>query len=135
MINPFLKNGEFLFGDNSLKEFCVYGMPYAFGKFNIRTGGTFLRLFPISLTIKAMKQAYNKQHAPLLYLHPYDILTEKEFWITWKDLKFMNIKPRAIFWLRQNQWSNLGNKTVETKIEQICKIFEHQGPMREHLDV
>ena len=39
----------------------------------------------------------------------------------------------AIFWLRQNQWSNLGNKTVETKIEQICKIFEHQGPMREHL--
>ena len=128
-----LKNGEFLFGDNSLKEFFVYGMPYAFGKINIRTGGTFLRLFPISLTIKAMKQAYNKQHAPLLYLHPYDILTEKEFWITWKDLKFMNIKPRAIYWLRQNQWSNLGNKTVETKIEQICKIFEHQGPMREHL--
>jgi len=128
-----LTNGEFLFGDNSLKEFCVYGMPYAFGKFNIRTGGTFLRLFPISLTIKAMKQAYDKQHAPLLYLHPYDILTEKEFWITWKDLKFMNIKPRAIFWLRQNQWSNLGNKTVERKIEQICKIFEHQGPMREHL--
>ena len=127
------KNGEFLFGDNSLKEFCVYGMPYAFGKFNIRTGGTFLRLFPISLTIKAMKQAYNKQHAPLLYLHPFDILTEKEFWITWKDLKFMNIKPRVIYWLRQNQWSNLGNKTVETKIEQICKIFEHQGPMREHL--
>ena len=127
------KNGEFLFGDNSLKEFFVYGMPYAFGKINIRTGGTFLRLCPISLTIKAMKQAYNKQHAPLLYLHPFDILTEKEFWITWKDLKFMNIKPRAIFWLRQNQWSNLGNKTVETKIEQICKIFEHQGPMREHL--
>ena len=127
------KNGEFLFGDNSLKEFFVYGMPYAFGKINIRTGGTFLRLCPISLTIKAMKQAYNKQHAPLLYLHPFDILTEKEFWITWKDLKFMNIKPRAIYWLRQNQWSNLGNKTVETKIEQICKIFEHQGPMREHL--
>ena len=127
------KNSEFLFGDNSLKEFFIYGMPYAFGKINIRTGGTFLRLFPISLTIKAMKQAYNKQHAPLIYLHPYDILTEKEFWITWKDLKFMNIKPRAIFWLRQNQWSNLGNKTVETKIEQICKIFEHQGPMREHL--
>jgi hypothetical protein len=45
----------------------------------------------------------------------------------------MNIKPRAISWLRQNQWSNLGNKTVERKIEQICKIFEHQGPMREHL--
>jgi len=129
-----LKNGEFLFGDNSLKEFCIYRMPYAFGKINIGTGGTFLRLFPISLTIKAMKQAYNKQHSPILYLHPYEILTEKEFWLTWKELQYMNIKQRAIFWLRQNQWSNLGNKKVEKKIEQICKIFEHQGPMREHLD-
>jgi hypothetical protein len=81
-----------------------------------------------------MKQAYNKQHSPILYLHPYEILTEKEFWLTWKELQFMNIKQRAIFWLRQNQWSNLGNKKVEKKIEQICKIFEHQGPMREHLD-
>ncbi len=31
-----LKNGEFLFGDNSLKEFYIYQMPYAFGKINIR---------------------------------------------------------------------------------------------------
>jgi len=127
------KNGEFLFGDNSLKEFCVYGMPYAFGKIKIRSGGTFLRLFPVSQTIKSMKQAYNKQHVPILYLHPYEFLTEKEFWLTWKDLQFMSIKQRTFFWLRQNQWSNLGNKTVETKIEQICKIFEHQGPMRELL--
>jgi hypothetical protein len=130
-----LKNGKFLFGDYSIKEFCSYRMPYAFGKIHIGTGGTFLRLFPISLTIKAMKQAYNKQHAVILYIHPYEILTEKEFWLTWKGLKFLNLKKRGIFWLRQNQWSNLGNKTVETKIEQICKIFEHQGPMREHLDV
>ncbi|MDA9318345.1 polysaccharide deacetylase family protein [Octadecabacter sp.] len=127
------KNGEFSFGDNSLKEFCIYGMPYAFGKINIRAGGTFLRLFPVGQTIKAMKQAYNKQHTPILYLHPYEILTEKEFWLTWNDLKFMNIKQRTFFWLRQNQWSNFGHKTVETKIEKICEIFEHQGPMRELL--
>ncbi|MDB4145260.1 polysaccharide deacetylase family protein [Amylibacter sp.] len=127
------KNREFIFGDNSIKEFCVYGMPYAFGKINIRSGGTFLRLFPVSQTIMVMEQAYDKQHAPILYLHPYEILTEKEFWLTWADLKFMSIKQRTFFWLRQNQWSNLGNKTVERKIEQICKIFEHQGPMRELL--
>ena len=127
------KNGEFLFGENSLKEFFVYGMPYAFGKIKIRSGGTFLRLFPVSQTIKSMKQSYNKQHAPILYVHPYEILTEKAFWLTWKDLQFMSIKQRTIFWFRQNQWSNLGNKTVETKIEQICEIFEHQGPMRELL--
>ena len=127
------KNGEFLFGENSLKEFCVYGMPYVFGKIKIRSGGTFLRLFPVSQTIKSMKQSYNKQHAPILYVHPYEILTEKEFWLTWKDLQFMSIKQRTYFWFRQNQWSNLGNKTVEKKIEQICKIFEHQGPMRELL--
>ena len=127
------KSGEFLFGENSLKEFCIYGMPYAYGKIKIRSGGTFLRLFPVSQTIKSMKQSYDKQHAPILYVHPYEILTEKEFWLTWKDLQFMSIKHRTIFWFRQNQWSNLGNKTVETKIEQICKIFEHQGPMRELL--
>ena len=129
------ENGEFIFENNYLKEFCIYSMPYAFNKIKIRTGGTFLRLFPVNLTIKAMKQAYQKQHAPILYLHPYDILTKREFWISWKDLKFMNIKQRVMFWIRQNQWSNLGNKTVEMKIRQICKTFEHQGPMRELLDL
>ena len=127
------KNDQFLFGDEALKEYCVYGMPYAFDIIKIRTGGTFLRLFPANLTIKAMKQAYHKQHVPLLYLHPYEVLTEREFWLTWKDLNFMNTKQRIVFWLRQNQWSNLGNKTVEKKIRQICKKFEHQGPMQELL--
>lgn len=127
------KNGELLFGENFLNEFCIFGMPYAFGKIKIRSGGTFLRLLPVSLTIESMKQSYYKQHAPILYVHPYEILTEKEFWLTWRDLQFMSIKQRTFFWLRQNQWLNLGNKTVETKIQKICKIFEHQGPMRELL--
>jgi hypothetical protein len=128
-----LKNEQFSLDDESLKEFYIYAMPYAFNKINIRTGGTFLRLFPVNLIIKAMKQSYNKHHVPLLYLHPYEVLTEKEFWLTWKELNFMNITQRMVFWLRQNQWSNLGNKTVETKIRQICKSFEHQGTMRELL--
>lgn len=131
--NRILKNGQFSFGDDVLKEFCVYGMPYAFNKIRIRTGGTFLRLFPTSLTIKAMKQAYYKQHVPILYVHPYDILTKKEFWFSSKDLNFVPVKQRIAFWLRQNQWSNLGNKSVERKIQCICKSFEHKGPMRELL--
>ena len=132
--NQVTKNGKFSFGNDNLREFCVYGMPYIFDNFIIRTGGTFLRLFPAYLTIQAMKKAFSRQHVPILYLHPYEILTEKEFWFTWKDLKFMNLKQRSAFWLRQNQWSNLGNKTVEKKIEAICKVFEHQGPMREILN-
>lgn len=129
------KDEQFLFGDEDLKEFCVFGMPYAFGEVNIRTGGTFLRLFPVNLTIQAMKQGYHKQHVPLLYLHPYEVLTEREFWLKWKDLNFLNTRQRIVFWLRQNQWSNLGNKTVERKISEICKYFEHQGPMRELLAI
>ena len=71
-----------------------------------------------------------KNNVLVLEFDKYGILTKKEFWLTWKDLQFMSIKQRTFFWFRQNQWSNLGNKTVETKMEQICKIFEHQGPMR-----
>ena len=51
-----------------------------------------------------------------------------------EGFKFHDYKTAYIFWLRQNQWSSLGNKTVETKIRKICKFFEHQGPMRELLD-
>ena len=117
----------------ALLESSVSMVSYAFGKINIRTGGTFFRLFPAKLTIKAMKQAYEKKHMPILYLHPYELLTDKEFWISWKDLRFMDLKPRLSFWLRQNQWSNLGHQTVERKLEKICKVFQHQGPMRELL--
>ena len=121
---------NFVYSNNNLKEFFIYGMPTIKDLFNIRSGGTYLRLFPSSLIISSMKQGYEKGHIPLLYLHPYELTLNHDFWIAWKDLNFLPLLKKIYIYCRQTQWSHLGHKKLEKKIEDICNLFEHQGPMK-----
>ena len=113
-----------------LEEFFVYGKPIFKNLFNIRSGGTFLRLFPSSLIISSMQESYNKGHIPLLYLHPYELTLNHDFWIPWKDLNFLPLMKKIYIYCRQTQWSHLGHQNLENKINHICDHFEHQGPMK-----
>ena len=101
--------------------------------FKIRTGGTFLRLFPYQMILNCMKTSYKSGHVPIVYLHPYDFDIKKNFWVGWDDLNFLKINKRVGWWLRQNQWSNLGHKTVDKKIEKISSVFEHQGKLKNYI--
>lgn len=123
-------DGTLRFGKNSLREFFIYGQPHLGGKFNVRTGGTFLRLFSSRTTIDAMESGYSKGHDALLYVHPCELLTGSEFWVSWKNISKLPAKNRRLQWARQVQWIKMGHKSVERKLAAICEHFEHQGPMR-----
>ena len=69
-------------------------------------------------------------HIPLVYLHPYDLTLEHNFWVNWNSLYPANLIKKILFWTRQFQWSHLGHKSVEYKLSKITEVFEHQGPMR-----
>ena len=133
-INETLNDGQFDFNGNKLYEFCIFGLPILQGNFAVRTGGTFLRLFPVRLTIKAMKKTKELGHTPLIYMHPYEMTLNSDFWVSWKDLKYLKLPKRVIKWARQIQWSKLGHRGVEKKLQDICEIFEHQGPMKLLID-
>ena len=133
-INEILNDGQFNFNGNKLHEFCIFGLPILQGNFVVRTGGTFLRLFPVRLTIEAMKKTKELGHTPLIYMHPYEMTLNSDFWVSWKDLKYLKLPKRVIKWARQVQWSKLGHRGVEKKLQDICEIFEHQGPMKLLID-
>jgi peptidoglycan/xylan/chitin deacetylase (PgdA/CDA1 family) len=133
-INEILNDGQFNFNGNKLYEFCIFGLPILQGNFAVRTGGTFLRLFPVRLTIEAMKKTKELGHTPLIYMHPYEMTLNSDFWVPWKDLKYLKLSKRVIKWARQLQWSKLGHRGVEKKLQDICEIFEHQGPMKLLID-
>jgi hypothetical protein len=122
--------GTMRFGKNSLREFFIYGHPHMGGRFAVRTGGTFLRLFPAQTTIDAMESGCRKGHDALLYMHTYELLTGSEFWVAWKDISKLPAKNRRLQWARQVQWIKMGHKGVERKLAAICEHFEHRGPMR-----
>ena len=124
------QNKKFIYKNHQLEEFFIYGMPTIKNFFNIRSGGTFLRLFPSSLIIASMKKSYEEDHVPLLYLHPYELTLDHDFWINWDDLNFLPFFKKLYIFSRQTQWSHLGHKSVDKKINDICNFFEHQGPMK-----
>jgi len=124
------QNKKFVYNNYQLEEFFIYGMPTIKNFFNIRSGGTFLRLFPSSVIIASMKKSYAEGHVPLLYLHPYELTLNHDFWIPWDDLNFLPFFKKLYIFSRQTQWSHLGHKSVEKKINDICNFFEHQGPMK-----
>jgi hypothetical protein len=129
-ISKTLEGGKLNIDKYSLYEFCIFCLPVLMGSFSIRTGGTFLRLFPSSLIIKAMHKTKELGHIPLLYIHPYELTLNRDFWVPWHDMKYLSFPKRIIKWARQVQWAILGHRGVEKKLSKICEHFEHQGPMR-----
>ena len=94
-ISQILEGGKLNFGEYSIHEFCIFGLPVLKGIFSIRTGGTFLRLFPSSLTIKAMHKTKELGHTPLIYMHPYEMTLNRDFWVSWHDLKYLKFFPKV----------------------------------------
>lgn len=119
--------------EGKFREHFIFSKSLYNDMFKIRTGGTFLRLFPYQMILNCMKTSYKSGHVPIVYLHPYDFDIKKNFWVGWDDLNFLKINKRVGWWLRQNQWSNLGHKTVDKKIEKISSVFEHQGKLKNYI--
>jgi hypothetical protein len=125
-----LNRTNLIFKRKQLHEFYIYGKPILRNLFSIRTGGTYLRLFPSNRMISTLLESYEKGHHPLLYVHPYDILKNQEFRVPWTLMNELSFIPRSLFWIRQFQWTKLGHSQAENKLITILKFFEHQGPMK-----
>jgi len=117
-------NGE------KFNEYYVFCMPIINNLFKIKSGGTYLRLFPVKFILKCLEKTYKMGHVPLIYLHPYELTLNKNFWIKWDELSFLPLNKRLNWWFRQNQWARFGHHKIENKLDKICRHFEHQGPMR-----
>ena len=66
---------------------------------------------------------------PLIYMHPYDYLHEKEFWVNYQEFKNLSFFKGLNKYLRQNQWLGFGNKKTLSKVSKIMKDYRHIGRM------
>ena len=69
----------------------------------------------------------------MIYLHPYDYLFNKEFWVDFKHFSELKGLNKYLKWFRQNQWLGLGNKSTFNKLQYLTDYFFHLGPINEGL--
>jgi len=112
---------------NKKKEFFIYTQKKYL--LNIKPGGTYFRLFNSKIILKLLDNTFDNGFVPLIYLHPYDFLHSKEFWVELDKFKDLNIIKRYYSFFKQVQWHHLGNFSVEKKIKYLSKYYEHQGNM------
>tara|TARA_B100001057_G_scaffold352971_1_gene354723 strand:+ start:3063 stop:3920 length:858 start_codon:yes stop_codon:yes gene_type:complete len=114
------------------KEFFIYTKKKYL--LNIKPGGTYFRIFNSKVILNLLDNTFRDSFVPLIYLHPYDFLHSKEFWIELDKFKDLNIIKRYYSFLKQTQWHYLGNLSVEKKIKDLSKYYEHQGNMNKLLN-
>jgi hypothetical protein len=103
-------------------------------KLKMKSGGTYFRFFSKKMIEEVMLYNVELGFAPLVYLHPYDYLQNREFWVSINDFIGARKLKYLIKYFRQIQWVGIGNRSVFPKLNYLLENFEHQGPMSLLLD-
>tara|TARA_B100000787_G_C16175017_1_gene288505 strand:+ start:191 stop:1045 length:855 start_codon:yes stop_codon:yes gene_type:complete len=101
------------------------GFPYMIA------GGSYLKLFPVHFALKVILKNLNKNQIAQVYLHPYEFVSDRSFYISWKDMKGLSFYKKFYWLLRQSQWLIIGNKTVTGKLEKIFSKYENGGKLKD----
>lgn len=100
----------------------------------VRSGGSYLKLFPATVTMAAMDRAAAGGLVPMVYLHPYEFVADRSFAVAMEEMEGMP-RARRVYWaLRQAQWHSIGNRGVTEKLRRIARDWRFGGPMRSLLE-
>ena len=99
---------------------------YSFLPF-LRSGGTYLKFFPSGAMKKIIEKSIMDGIAPMVYIHPYEFVTDLSFKPKFSDMVGMKFSSKLISWIHGFQWHYLGNSTVKPKLEKIFNTFENGG--------
>lgn len=121
-------------GLTSLALFPVALARVAPGAPPVRSGGSYLKLFPGGIALRAMQMAAAGGLTPLVYLHPYEFVADLSFFVQSREMAGMSPPRRAYWLLRQSQWHVVGNRGVTGKLRRIARSWRFAGPMRALLE-
>lgn len=103
-------------------------------RFNLKSGGTFFRLFSLNIIKKVLEQSIKAGQTPMIYLHPYDFLFKLEFKVPLHIFLENNSMIYGTYkYLRQFQWLRLNNKSTLKKLKKISADYDHIGPIGHNL--
>lgn len=113
--------------NSDLVEFPVGVTKKMYPGVGFKPGGSYFKL-GTSSAFKGIIYNLHRHHiTPIIYLHPYDLLSDRSFALSWREIDGMSIMKRAYWYCRQSQWTQIGNYQVEQKLNNILKFINHQG--------
>lgn len=99
----------------------------------VKSGGTYFKLLPVSLTADLFNQCEHSGLHPHLYVHPYEIGSGAGFRIRLSEMQGVGWAKRLYLAAKQSQWLNAGNAGVMTKLNQLSEEFPLKGRLCDHL--
>lgn len=122
-------------GIKSLKLFPLskYGFGILYPK--LKTGGTYLKMYPISILLTVLNKNFDSEFLPSIYVHPYEIVTDESFTVKMEEMHGISAIKKIILSIRQMQWNRFGNKSVMRKLNQISSTFKSAGSYQDFLDM
>ena len=68
------------------------------------------------------------------YMHPYELVHNKPFWVSFSDLKNLSIFKNIYYQIRQHQWHSFNSGNLK-KISNLLQSFPNDGPLIEKLKI
>lgn len=120
------------FDGDTIREFPVYRQVLP-GGIGVRViGGTYLRLLPLPIILRLMKDVSAKGYPLIVYVHPSDLDDEFDP-VRTEEMEGLDRMTRLKWALRQKQWA-AGTEGAFWKLREILKVHPNIGPMgHEHL--
>tara|TARA_R110002110_G_scaffold104321_5_gene263096 strand:- start:2057 stop:2956 length:900 start_codon:yes stop_codon:yes gene_type:complete len=115
------------FHGDTLREFPVYRHMLP-GGIGVRViGGTYLRLLPLPIILRLMKDVSAKGYPLIVYVHPSDLDDDFDP-VRTDEMEGLDRMTRLKWALRQKQWA-AGTEGAFWKLREILKVHPNIGPM------
>lgn len=97
-------------------------------------GGSYLKINSIKAIKKWFMNDIYLHYVPTIYMHPYEFLKNKPFWVSFSDLKNFNILKNTYFQIRQHQWHSFNSKNIY-KLNELLNEFPNKGRIKDQLKI
>ncbi len=98
---------------------------------NMRSGGSYLKLFSVLFSLKVISKNLLNNRVSQVYLHPYEFVSDMSFYTHWKEMSGLSFFKKLYWLFRQSQWHIVGNKSVIRKLEKIFSKYEIGGKIND----
>ena len=120
------------YGEDVIHEFPVYRQNLP-GGVGVRViGGTYLRLLPLPIIFRLMRDVQARGYPLIVYVHPSD-LDDGFDPVRTSEMDGLDRVSRIKWAVRQRQWAT-GTDGAYWKLREILRVHPNIGPMGRHFD-
>lgn len=99
----------------------------------MRLGGSYLKLFPRSVSAGLIRASTKAGLPPHIYLHPHEFVADRSFAFSLKELAPLGRAKAAYWYARQTQWHIAGNRTLPAKLSALARQHQLGGRLDQNL--